>query len=288
MAAAEILNQSGDDKLAALLEKVTELAVLPHVVFKVLEITGTEDSPAQDIERVVTVDPGFSSKVLVLANSAGYGVPRRVTTIKDAVMYLGFKAVRNIALTVGVFDLFVGKTDKESLRRRAWWRLSIDTAICARWLASKCKGILPDEAYTCGLLHLIGKTLLDRVGGEDYDKVMQVGQMGVPDIMAEIKLYGVNHVQLGSAAAAKWGLPAEVQSGITYTVPSKDDDPAGPLRACTALASRIAACATHGAEAQKDQMVPTWVLERLGLSDADVDALFEGGMSAIAAAQAKS
>jgi len=287
MAAAEVLNQGGDGRLEAMLEKVTELAVLPHVVFKVLEVTGSEDSPALDIEKIITVDPGFSSKVLVLANSAGYGVPRRVTTIKDSVMYLGFKAVRNIALTVGVFDLFVGKTDKESLRRRAWWRLSIDTAICARWLASRCKGVLPDEAYTCGLLHLIGKTLLDRVGGADYDKVLQVAEMGVPDIMAEVKLYGLNHVQLGAAAAAKWGLPVEVQSGITYTTPPDKEDRAGALRACTALSARIAACATNGTEDMHAQVIPTWVLEKLGFTDADVDGLYENGMAAISSAQSK-
>src|SRR5688572_2309354 len=90
--------------LDQIMSKVDGMAVLPHVVFKVLEITGDCDSPAVEMEKAINIDPGFSTKILTLANSAYFGLPKRVTSIKEALMFLGFKSIRNLAMTVGAFD----------------------------------------------------------------------------------------------------------------------------------------------------------------------------------------
>ena len=110
-------------RLEAILERVNEIAVLPHVVYKVLELSGSDDTSAIEIERSIQVDPGFSSRVLTLANSAYFGLPKKVSSIKDAIMFCGLKSVRELAMTVGIYDMFMGKQDKASLRRRGWWRL---------------------------------------------------------------------------------------------------------------------------------------------------------------------
>jgi HD-like signal output (HDOD) protein len=151
--------QDPDRRLTAVLSKVGDLAVLPHVVFKVLEISAeSADTAGIEMERAIVIDPGFSSRILIQANSAAYGLPRKLVSIKEAIAFLGYRAIRNVAMTVGVFDLFLGKNDKASLRRRTWWRQSLDTAVCGRWLSRELKAAYPEEAYTCGLLHLLGKT----------------------------------------------------------------------------------------------------------------------------------
>ena len=111
--------------LNALMARMRDLAVLPHVVYKVLEISGNSDSSTAEVERTIVVDPGFSSKLLTVANSAYYALPRKVTSIREAILFLGFKSIRQIAMTVGVYDMFIGKTDAESMRRRTWWWASI-------------------------------------------------------------------------------------------------------------------------------------------------------------------
>lgn len=280
-----MMDEAQANKVAQLVAKIDQLAVLPHVVFKVLEITASQESSPMDIERAIFIDPGFSSKVLIMANSAAFGLPRKVTSIKDAVMFLGFRTVRNIALTVGVFDLFVGKTDVESLRRRTWWRHSIDTAVCARWMARHAKGLSPDEAYTCGLLHLIGKTLLDRVGGEDYAKISMLESAGVPVVLAERRLYGCDHAVMGVEAARKWGLPTEIQSGINYMSLPDAEDPARVLRACTALATRIAENSKEGVAPNTDLILPTWAMDALGMTEEASEKLIVEGAAAIAAAR---
>ncbi len=259
-----------------LISKVDELAVLPHVVYKVLEISESTDAPASDLEKAITVDPGFSSKVLVLANSAAFGLPKRVTSIREAVMFVGYRGIRNLALTVGIFDLFVGKTDRESLRRRAWWRHSVDTAVCCRWLARESGTGRAEEAYTCGLLHLIGKTLLDRFGSEGYDRVEDLQNAGMTDSEAEFEVYGCDHADVALAASRKWGLPEDLGEGLAY----KNAESQGTLCALTALASSIAYHAKG-----VDTELPIWALGVLSLTPEQAELLTERGKEAITAAQ---
>jgi HD-like signal output (HDOD) protein len=270
------------DPLATLMGKIDGLAVLPHVVFKVLELTDSLESPLHEMERAITVDPGFSSKVLVMANSAYFGLPRRVTSIKESLLFLGFKTVRNLAMTVGVFDLFVGKTDRESLRRRHWWRRSVDAAVCARWLASRSDKLHGDDSYTCALLHLIGKTLMDRYGEKDYNPIVELEERGVPDLLAEQKLYGFNHIDVAAAAAAKWGFPSVLSAGLNYSEPAEGDDEFRPQRACTALASAIAMTVTSKSE---HIALPNWAMLELGYDPENMHDLVERATAAIAAAQ---
>jgi HD-like signal output (HDOD) protein len=279
MAAQPVFDQAA--KVQELVSNVNELAVLPHVIFRVLEISGSSDSPASEIEKAIVVDPGFSTKLLTHANSSYYGLPRKVTSIREAVVFLGYKAVRQMAMTVGMFDLFVGKNDKESLRRRAWWRHSIDTAVCCRWISQRTAKVSPDEAYTCGLLHIIGKTLLDRFEGQGYERVEGIMNGGQSEIIAEQIVFGCDHMHLGEAACRKWGLPEPLSNAMLYEEPLGADHEHAAHRATVALSTRIAAAAVSGASAQE---LPEWALSILGLSPADTDELFEQGTEKIASA----
>lgn len=285
MSAAPISYSDNNDSAAAILAKVNELAVLPQVVYKVVELSASTDTAATEIERAIVVDPGFSTKLLTAANSAYYGLPKKVTSVKEAIMFLGFKTVRQIAMTVGLYDMFVGKNDKESLRRRTWWRHSVDTAVCARWLAKETKSLAPDNAYTCGLLHYIGKTLLDRFGGEDYEFTKPMMEAGLTDIEAERELYGVDHVAIAIAAAAKWGFPEELLAGIAYTEPTAEDSEFPLHGACIAVASAIANRAVVGLhDADPTHWMPEWATNRLGITTERYQSVIESGSRAISEA----
>lgn len=274
-------------ELEGLLSKVRELAVLPHVVYKVLEISGASDTSTAEIERAIVVDPGFSSKLLTVANSAYYALPRKVTSIKEAILFLGFKSVRQIAMTVGIYDMFIGKTDRESLRRRAWWRHSVDTAVCCKWLAKKSGKLAPEDAYTSGLLHLIGKTLLDRFGGRDYEAVEILVQNGFPGVHAEQKVYGYDHIVVATAAARKWGFPGQLIAGLQHLEPPAPEDPDAPIRACVAISTKIAQWAVDGAvedDGAEEQTLPAWALSILGIEAGKHDDTVHGGAAAISEA----
>ena len=282
MSVARVLNE--EPSFDRLLARINEMPVLPHVVFKVMEISGGSESPDAELERVIVVDPGFSSRLITLANSAYYALPRKVTSVREAIGFLGFKAIRQLAMTVGVFDMFIGKNDKDSLRRRRWWRQSVDTAVCCRFLADRTKLLCVDDAYTCGLLHFIGKTLLDRFGEDSYEKVELLQEHEVDCRRAEQAVLGCNHIKLAVGAAEKWGFPEELVAGLEYLDQPHPSNPLAMYPACVAIGHRIAEIALHGVDERTNQQLPVWALEQMGRSQSDGPELIAAGMDAIAAA----
>ncbi len=259
-----------------ILGRMGELAALPHVVFQVIEAANDPAAPAAAIERAVTVDPGFAAKLLTEANSATLGQCARISSLREAVMRLGFNAVRNLALAVGTFDLFVGRTDAESLRRRAWWKTSVDTALYARCLAQRTKAAKPDDAYTAGLLHLVGRTVLDRCGGVPYSRVTEYAkQNDAPEHEAEFHVYGVHAGLVGQAAGTRWGFPAAIALAMNPI-----DAPEEGVEASQATLRAIVAIAAWMVT-QKGE-VPAWALENLGVSPEDLPTLITEASSAIA------
>ena len=263
----------------AILGRMGELAALPHVVFQVIDAANDPNAPAAAIERAVTVDPGFAAKLLMEANSATFGEYARVSSIREAVMRLGFTAVRNLALAVGTFDLFVGRTDAESLRRRAWWKTSVDTALLAKCLAHRTKAGKPDDAYTAGLLHLVGKTLLDRCGGVPYTRVYELAKhRNEPEFEAERHIYGAHYGLVGEAAGLHWGFPRSIASAMNPVDPPIFVEGAEPeaLRALVAFAASIVSNVGE---------VPEWTLEILGVSPDDLPTLINEATQVIAPAR---
>src|SRR5665647_578375 len=91
--------------LESIVEAVNDLPSLPHVVLKIMELTEDPNSTAQQINDVLNQDQGMTAKVLRLANSAFYGFPRRIATVTEATVFLGFKTVRSIVMAASVSDL---------------------------------------------------------------------------------------------------------------------------------------------------------------------------------------
>lgn len=241
------------------LARSKDISVMPQVVFKIMEMTGKEDSSTVSLERAIVVDPGFSARMLTQANSASFALPRKVTSIRDAISFLGFARVRQLAMTVGVFDLFVGKNDRESLRRRAWWMASLEAANVGKVVAESTRATDPEVVYTAGLLHLIGKTILCRFDPKAYDQVDMRVADGESDRMAERVLFGCDHVQVGVGAAIKWGFPDALVSAMDYVSQPIPDDPGATIRAFVSLADWLMR-RYHASEGAAVPPFPAWAL----------------------------
>lgn len=269
---------------AQIIEKNGDLAALPQVVFKVMEITGTDPACAVALEKAIVVDPGFSAKLLALANSAHFALPKKVSSIKDAIMFIGLRQVRQTAMAVGVFDMFLGKSDAESRRRRAWWRHSVDSATAAKALAADFE-VEDNSAYTAGLLHWFGRTVLDKSNPGSYERVIQLQERGVPLWQAEEAVFGCDHRDIAMASAATWGFPDELVNGLAYYRRPDDHPEDNRLGAVVAIGGAIAGIALNGRQKdnESEKVLPGWVLPHLGISDEQTDKIIEKGMSAITA-----
>lgn len=207
----------GKATLEAIVEAVNDMPALPHVVLKVMELTEDPNSTAQDINAVLNQDQGMTTKVLRMANSAFYGFPRRIATVTDATLFLGFKTVRSIVMAASVSDILSKEMEGYALAPGELWRHSQCVAMAARQIAKRNKSALADVAYTAGLLHDIGKVILNNTVKESYHEVVEMAyEQNIPFMDAENEVLGFNHAMIGSKLAEKWNLPPELVEAIAY------------------------------------------------------------------------
>lgn len=203
--------------LENVLSKVNDLPALPYVVVRVMELTEDQNATPQDINSALNQDQSMTAKVLKLANSAFYGFPRRISTVTDATIFLGFKTVRSIVLAAAVSEMLSKEVEGYAMDRGELWRHSQSVAIISRAIAKKVKFPLIDIAYTAGLLHDIGKVVLNSFMSQQYKEVLKaVEEEDLPFMAAEEQVLGFTHANVGARIAEKWNLPGELVEAIAY------------------------------------------------------------------------
>jgi HD-like signal output (HDOD) protein len=268
---------------APMLERICEVPVLPHVVFSVLEPVGGQEPGTTELAQVIAIDPGLTAKTLALANSPQFGIEGGVASITRALEVVGYRSVRTLAMTAGTFEMFAGKNDPNSLRRRRWWRHSVDSAKSCYWLARQRDRVDPDEAYTSGLLHLLGKSLLDRYGDSDYTLVTEREASGEKDYEAENLVYRCNHIELLTELSRQWALPERLIKTFDYRSEPDSGDNDLASKACVAIGTRLATAATRGPELGSGDVAdcPDWAIRALGISREQLLVVLEEGLGAL-------
>ncbi|HEX3010772.1 MAG TPA: HDOD domain-containing protein [Syntrophomonadaceae bacterium] len=201
--------------IQSIVEAVNDLPSLPHVAVKVMKLTEDPDSTAEQINNVLNEDQSMTARVLRLANSAYYGFPRRIATVTDAIIFLGFKTIRGIVLAASVSDMLSQEMEGYALAPGELWRHSQCTALTARLIARNAKFNSLDLAYTAALLHDIGKVIINSHLKKGYQEVIdRVSEGNIPFIEAEDEVLGFNHALVGARVGEKWNLPSELVEAI--------------------------------------------------------------------------
>ena len=191
----------------------------PPIVFTQIQKTiNRENTSAADVAKILSEDPSMSAKVLKLTNSAFYGMTREVESVKQAVLIIGFEAVKNLVLSASVLGMFKGKEMNPEFQDR-FWRHSLATALCARSIARIAKSRFshdPEAAFSVGLLHDIGKLVMNCFLSEDYAKVQSalVTNLETTDAQIEYAIFGFSHTHVGAALATNWNLPVSFVTAI--------------------------------------------------------------------------
>lgn len=209
------MGQLSAEQIAA---KVRDLPALPAVVTQVLRATRDPDTSAVDVGNIVATDQALTAKVLRLANSALFGFPRRVSTLTDAVVMLGFSTLRSLVLAGSAFGVLNRGVEGYALDKGTLWQHSIGTGMACRALAQRInKRALADEAFVAGVLHDVGKIVLDTYVGEAFAQILEaVHEEQVPFMTAEQAILGFDHTDVGALVAEAWSLPVELCDAIRY------------------------------------------------------------------------
>lgn len=279
--------------LADLVARAGDLAALPQVVIQVIDSTNNPRASAADIERVVGKDQALTARILTLANSSYYGLPRRVSSLREAVFFLGFKTVRNLAMTVTSFNLFLGKSDAASLARRDLWKHALNAGLCGKLIASAVPNTgISEEVFTAALLHDIGKMILDRQYPERFTlAVAAARERNVAFHHVEQEFLPFTHAEVGAALAERWNLPAMLLEAIGYhhmpEQATSDPKTCAVVTLASDLANAFGTAPAPGeapAEHTADD-VPALTEEAVAILDLKADALYR--LSAACAAEVR-
>jgi len=198
---------------AALRHEVGELPPAPAAAVKLLRLTNDERSDVAAISHVIETEPALTAKVLRIVNSAYYGFPRHIRSISRAVTLLGLSAVRQVALHLLFYEGLVqhGGKGKGEFDRLFFWQHSLLVAILSRAIAERLDHPDPDAVYTAGLLHDLGKVILESHGRICYsDFLVASAKSGNPTRDDEKTFFGVSHDAVGAVVCERWELPETV------------------------------------------------------------------------------
>ncbi len=184
-------------------DTIADLPALAPIVAKALTVLEREDFDWREVAEILAQDPPLVAQLLRLANSAMTGLRRRVTSLLTALKVLGARAVRNLLLTLSV------RTFLQVPAELRLWEHSIACALVARWLAHQTNLVDPEEAFTAGLLHDLGKSLLYRCFPESYQRALYLAHLqGCPTFLMERLIFTVTHGEIGAWLLMRWRLPS--------------------------------------------------------------------------------
>ena len=207
----------GKTTLERMVQDIQELPLLPTVVGKLLDVIGDSESELSDVACIISKDQTLTAKVLKLVNSSFYGFSSKISTISRAAVILGYNTIKHLVLGLSVIGLIKDRDSCSHFNGTMFWEHSLGCAACARLLAKRIGYAQPEEAFTAGLLHDIGKVIFDRHFSNDFNEVMErMERDHVSMIDAEEEILGVTHPMMGEWLAKTWKLPPVLCDSIRY------------------------------------------------------------------------
>ena len=199
------------DELFARLRTVDNLPTISQVLAELMSRLGTLNHNASDLADIIVRDPSLAARFLRLANSAYYGLPCQVRDVTHALVLLGEQEVYKMVATVSVFSSLASGGSQMTHRREQFWMHSVSCAVLANLLDKVLNLNNEGAAYTAGLLHDIGKVVLDQVFPREYAACLQLAESrGCSAWEVEEELLGADHCEVGAWLAERWNLPPEI------------------------------------------------------------------------------
>lgn len=204
-------------KLNRILSSINRLRPLPTNVTRILRALDDPTVPANTIADLLLLDQSLTAYTLRVANSAfmGYGI--ECSSISEAVVRLGFKRVRELILSTAASGPLARRLNGYRLGDGALWSHSVVTASVAHWFGRRLSYPEPEEAYVAGLLHDIGKLVLDQYVQADYNHIVSaVSHQKIPLWYIEEQLFGIDHGTVGGLIASQWKFPSNLVDAIRF------------------------------------------------------------------------
>ncbi len=193
--------------------RIRQIENLPSPDFILKKIVETASSPsasAKDLNLVASKDPGFVAKILKLANSAYYGLPKKVSKLTDAIMILGFKTVRNMAMSIFTNENYFS-FESEEIELKEFWKHSVAVATIGETVAERIGYSNKEEIFMCGLLHDLGKSVQAMLFPKLFDSLIKMARKLEVSYFEAENIIGIpTHEYFARILLEKWKFPEVV------------------------------------------------------------------------------
>lgn len=200
------------------LQTLGDVATLPEVTIKIIQIVEDPKSTARDLHSVIKNDPALSVKVLKVVNSAFYGLPGQVASVDRAIILLGLSAVKNIAIAASIARLFKGRRISEHFSASDLWRHSVAVAVTAQDIAKiSPHPVLPDEIFVAGIIHDIGTMVQRQACPDEFaEAANRCVATGAEFLECEREAMGADHQAFGVGLTTKWKFPRHLRAAVGF------------------------------------------------------------------------
>lgn len=204
------------EKTLRALENAYNLPSIPFIINEVNKVIEDPRASAANLGEVISKDQGLATKILSVANSPLYGIPRRVSTIDFAIIILGFNHIKNIVLAFSIMEAFTAY-DSKHFNQKEYWLHSLLTASASKRLADDFGYHISGEAFTAGLLHDLGIAVICKYLPKQYREIVEIGRSGEMSFHdAEMQILGMTHSEIGKTLVDRWNLPPAFGETILY------------------------------------------------------------------------
>jgi len=208
------------EKTELILSNVYNLPSIPKVMMEVSELLAKPTTTTAELSKVISQDQGLVTKILSIANSPLYGLPRKVSTIEFAILILGYGDIKNIVTALSMIESFKIKSDK-NLDQKKFWVHSVITGVAAKRVSEDLGFRIGGEAFIAGLLHDLGITVIHKFFHTAFEQICKdVETNNMTYNEAELENLGLTHREIGKFLAEKWNLPpALVDTVLNHETP---------------------------------------------------------------------
>lgn len=210
-------------KLEHILKRVQSLPPLPTSAMRVIALTKNPATTVKELETVIGQDPALAAGMLRQANSSYYGYARRISSLQESIVVLGFQATQGLAMASALAPLLKNELTGYDISQEGLWQHSMLTGMIAKHLCQYQKLPFGDAAFTAGLLHDIGKLIISIYVQEVGDYLLEkVSEANLTYVELEEKVIGYDHATVGGFLAKRWNLPDDLVEAIScHHAPSR-------------------------------------------------------------------
>jgi HD-like signal output (HDOD) protein len=208
-------NNSKMLKAQNLVRGVHELPTIPEIATKVLDMFDKPNVELEELAETILVDQVMASRVIKIVNSPFFKPMHEIKSLKRALIYLGFRQIRHIALTCSIIEAFEGKTGVFDVK--TFWEHSFGVGVVAKIIAQRIRYPETEKAYIVGIIHDIGEVFLSYHMKDSFQQVVdELKGTSQSFIEAEEKLLGTTHCEVGYCLAKNWNFPLEYCDVIAH------------------------------------------------------------------------